>query len=1053
MRQPPTTMRHLLHLLLLSALLSLVAAEPTTIAEWDFTTPGALSGAIPLDLRGASKLEGGLVVLEEDPSKPSGAITKRIIPSLTPANAFSIEATIVLDADFRRPRGFRAMLFDNKYITLPAPSQAKFHGGVQFWLQPADPFCYAPAAAFGFGASSKQVQGVTRAMKPGVPHTVKLHFTAAGRVFFTVDGEDCGGGEVPAGPLAPAANGTALGNRCGSQYHALGGKLLKVVLRNEPYQPISLVPQPGRRRVFLYGETGCAAAVELCNFGQAPMPPCTIHAALDGRPLPVQSLPDGLAPSARRTFDIPVDGCLLPGDYKLQCRAVAADGRELARTTLPVTIAPPKGDFLPVILWGATDDSIVAAHGFTHQLVGLYPVRGEYQPSSTPEHIARLDDLLRAGLYGYPDFYAHYRFVAQGRFLRKGRDGKPYARQGLEASHPEVVQEFTRVAADVADALGDHPAWDFAQLNSEVRGTSQPAFGGPEEAAFRKFSGRGIPPAIAGSTLPPYEKTPGFPWNRIVDHDRPELFYLRWWWKTGDGWNDLDTALSATLHQHLRRPLTTFHDPAVRVPPLWGSGGKSDLISQWIYAHPDPIKLNTALDELRAMADGCPGQKLGIMTQAIWYRSNTAPIGVKVANPPEWLAREPRAEYITIAPDCLREALWCELSHQVDAVMYHGATSLLHSHPTHGYRYTNPHSKEVLKEMCERVVRPLGPVVKRVPERAPRVGILQSFTSTLYASRHFSWGWGIGWVSELHLALQWAGLEPAVFYEEHLLDGKLPDTVQVLFLPGAEVLTDKVLARLQELQRRGVILVGDEFTTPALMVDLRIQSIRRENSRPRETKAALQRLGQSIARALAPHLPAALAASNPDLVVRRRGTDQADYVFVVNDKRTFGDYVGQWKMVMEKGLPNNGSVTVRHPAGAAYDLVGHQPVRLTPVQGGVRFQVRLAPADGTVVLLLPRPIAGLQLLLDGPLHRGRPFTVKARILDDACNAVPAILPAELTIADADGRILPGSGFYAAENGELAVTIPVPSNLPPGTITCTFRDLASGKAATTTVEVR
>jgi hypothetical protein len=38
-------------------------------------------------------------------------------------------------------------------------------------------------------------------------------------------------------------------------------------------------------------------------------------------------------------------------------------------------------------------------------------------------HVFVLSQKL-AYLYGYPDFYAHYRFVAQGRFLRKGRDGK-----------------------------------------------------------------------------------------------------------------------------------------------------------------------------------------------------------------------------------------------------------------------------------------------------------------------------------------------------------------------------------------------------------------------------------------------------------------------------------------------------------------------------------------------------------------------------------------------------------------------------------------------------
>ncbi len=1024
-----------------------------TIACWDFTAPGALDGVIPLTLRGKSKLDGGLVVLENDIAKAGGAQTRRIVAALTPENAFSIEATLVFDPTYQRAKNMSAMIFDNKYVSMPSSAkQASMHSGFQFSLRPYGKDRYQPTVALGFGDKSAEVRGKACEMAPGVPHTVKMLFTAAGKVVFTVDGKEAGVCDVPPGPLAPAVNRASLGDRVGSNFNALGGKLLKVIIKKEKYEPVSLVPQPGKRQVFVFGEAGAECGVLLTNSSKAALPPLALMVSLAGKPLAEEKLPNGLEAGATRPFAFRVDSLLLPGAYELTCQATDAAGKVLAQGVCPLTIVPPRGDFMPVILWGGADNAAVADLGFTHQIAPLYPIRGDYKETNLASHVATLDTMLRHGLHAFASFYVKYRFGGKKHLLQTNREGKVYPREGVEASNPEVVKEYVSVAEQMAKALGSHPAWDVALLNSEVRDGSLPSFGGVEPKRFREAAGFDIPETITGRSAPMYTKDASFPWNRIVKYDRPELVFLRWWWRCGDGWNDLDSALSAALHKHIRHPFTTFMDPAVRVPPQWGSGGNVDMISQWTYTNPDPLKIGLATDELLAMAAGRPGQKVGTMTQAIWYRSAVAPLGEKVANPPEWMAREPNAKFITIAPDFVREAIWLKVARKVEAIMYHGSGSLI-CVQNHGYRYTNPKSKQVLKETCAEVVRPLGPVLKRIPERPAEIGILESFTANMFASRHFTGGWGNGWIAELHLALQWAGLQPAIFYEDHLLTGKVPATLKVLFVPGCEVLTDKVQAKLQELQRQGVILVGDEFTTPALMVDLRLQSIRRRANFPAESKAATQDLGAEIAEMLADYYTAPVAASNPDLVLRRRGSDAADYVFVINDRRTFGDYLGQWGLVMEKGLPNNGAVTVRHAAGAAYDLVRHCEVPLRPAEGGVRFPVRLGPGGGTLVLLLERPIAAVKATLNGAVARGRSFTLKASVVNDAGKAVPATLPVEVTLTDAAGHRLPFSGYYAAENGTLVVEGVLPTNAAAGAVTCTVRDLASGRSATCTAAVK
>ena len=132
-------------------------------------------------------------------------------------------------------------------------------------------------------------------------------------------------------------------------------------------------------------------------------------------------------------------------------------------------------------------------------------------------------------------------------------------------------------------------------------------------------------------------------------------------------------------------------------------------------------------------------------------------------------------------------------------------------------------------------------------------------------------------MADIHLALAWANIPANVFYEEHLLDEKFLKNLKVLVLPGMEVVDEVILEKLRELRKKGVILVGDEFTAPAIMLDARVQSVRRDSRDPLKSKKGLQALGEKIRKVIAGSYPAPVKTTSNDLVVRRRGCDKADY--------------------------------------------------------------------------------------------------------------------------------------------------------------------------------
>ena len=115
------------------------------------------------------------------------------------------------------------------------------------------------------------------------------------------------------------------------------------------------------------------------------------------------------------------------------------------------------------------------------------------------------------------------------------------------------------------------------------------------------------------------------------------------------------------------------------------------------------------------------------------------------------------------------------------------------------------------------VVKPLGPALKRVPERKSEVAILESFAAAMFAGR-ITWGWR-NWPYEAHLAALWGGLAPAVLYDETVLRDGLGD-VRVLILPGCDVLTEKVCRAILDFQEKGGIVVGDASLVPAVTPDI-----------------------------------------------------------------------------------------------------------------------------------------------------------------------------------------------------------------------------------------
>jgi hypothetical protein len=627
---------------------------------------------------------------------------------------------------------------------------------------------------------------------------------------------------------------------------------------------------------------------------------------------------------------------------------------------------------------------------------------------------------------------------------RVDRGGKPNAaRPDVNAALPGLSDFCFNVGASMAQTYHAFPAWQATLIHTETRDSSQLSFSEFDREAYRKFSGADIPVEAVIKNGVDWTKLKDFPKDRVIPDDHPLLRYYRWFWTVGDGWNALHTAVHKGIHSTGRDDVWTWFDPSIRAASVGGSGGEVDVLGQWTYTIPDPLRIGYFTDEVFAMAANSPQHpRVMKMTQLFWYRTQSAPKkdgAAHVASPFD--DHDPDAAYITISPMHLRESFWTKIARPVSGIMYHGWQALVPTDSTGGYRYTHPDTKEEFRRLHRDVLERLGPMLLQVGDRPSDVAYLESFTSQMFARRG-SYGYS---GDEAYLTLLHAQLQPQVVYEEQVIRIGL-DQFKVIVLADCDVLTSSVASRIQAFQKRGGLVVGDENLAPAIHPDIRIAKIIRTKKGDADHAAILANAAKLRA-ALDAKYSRPVDSSNPEIVTRVRTAGPSDYVFVVNDHREAGTYVGQHGLVMENGLPSTGTITLKREGGHVYDLVAGRRVVSVSVDGKTSWPVNLGPCDGAVFLVAPEAIAAVKLKAPHSVPQGAKVDVEVTVADASNRAVQAVLPVSVEISDSAGGRAEFSGHHAANDGRLGLHLDLAPNDATGVWQIRVKELVSEQEAT------
>ncbi len=266
-------------------------------------------------------------------------------------------------------------------------------------------------------------------------------------------------------------------------------------------------------------------------------------------------------------------------------------------------------------------------------------------------------------------------------------------------------------------------------------------------------------------------------------------------------------------------------------------------------------------------------------------------------------------------------------------------------------------------------------------------------------------------------------------------------------MADCDVLTESVVQRIRAFQQRGGLIVGDDHTCPAIQPDILLQPYSRTGHADKD-KAELLLLARQLRQRLDGRYQQFVSSSNCEVIPYVRSHGSARYLFLVNDHREFGDYVGHHGRVMENGLPSSTTIELPRSSGFVYDLVHHRPIKTNTIktvtqESALRWDMDLGPCEGAVLMITPQAIDRLRLASATQAVCGDKVELTIDVEDASGHRLNAIIPLELAIEDATGRLAECSGYWAARDGHLVVELDVAHNETPGVWTIRATELASG----------
>jgi hypothetical protein len=609
-----------------------------------------------------------------------------------------------------------------------------------------------------------------------------------------------------------------------------------------------------------------------------------------------------------------------------------------------------------------------------------------------------------------------------------GRDSKLYPRN-------PIIEEHARKTTDSwMKRFGEYPSMRFSLISSEYQ---VPPLSSilwedlvrtelglkPEEFPKQEWFPKEKNVYLDVSKLPASLK----PKNGIIEDDNAAYRYLQWWWQRGHGTSTMNEEIAKVVKTY-RPDAITWHDP-YRLAPVRKSHSGLDMVSTWTYGHPD-IK-NLAYTTVLQAAARPENQKV-MQTISLWiYARYVVPIKNSTAD----LQNDYAGQDVNFmqGPDYTREAMWLVMSQRPDVLgfFYTGAKSpdFTQLDTTN----TSPTTFDAIGEVSRALIEPYGPAILKTKRERAKVAVLMSASALWFNGSR-------GWINEEILPftslLMMNHIPFEIVLDDDIMEGRL-NQYDALVIPRGEVLLRGVHQRISDFARAGKKVIIDRSVAAEIpgaqktdfnfafrkLVDgtelARGKAITAEEYRTRTEKFADE------LKPLVAGLQGVATAGSKRVVTNTLQSGDVQYVFAVNDEKTYGPRFGQHRLFQELGVVQKADLQI---AGAAsktiYDALERREVKPTVTNAQAIIKTTLPAAQGKLFAVLPEKIGKVEVTLPQQAERGQKVDLRVRVLGASGKPIVGAIPLNIQVLDANGRSTEYSRFATTEADGAGFTMPI-----------------------------
>ncbi len=536
------------------------------------------------------------------------------------------------------------------------------------------------------------------------------------------------------------------------------------------------------------------------------------------------------------------------------------------------------------------------------------------------------------------------------------------------------------------------------------------------------------------------------PIDGIIEDDNPYYQYYMWWWKRGMGDALLNERLSDIIKEY-KNDVITWHDP-FRLAPIYGRHKGLDLIGQWTYTFPDP-KYTAYAETL--ITGTKPEQQMFMPDITVWEYQN-------------WLAPTDSG-VVLMPPHILRENCWIALSRRPDILCHYIPTNFNPLKDVDTF-HRDPKSFEMMTWMSENVYKPYGPMILQT-ERTPRKAAILSSASSILFSKINRGGWTNKAIYPFYSLLMMAHIPTDVIFDETIMRYGL-DKYDILFLHQCETLTRSVYEKILEFERCGGIVIGDKVLSADIPLKYRCEFdidhrkrqfadlvLEGKGVTADEDRELMTKYANELRRVLDGKVNRFVDSDSPEVLFNVLKSGPVNYIFMINDKRTYGEKYGQkWKTFHEKGVDQvvTAFIKVGENTPVIYDIREHKVIPTERMGDKLRYTRKLGPCDGTIIAVYPNPIEKINIDLPVAVKRGETCVIGISVEDSEGKSYGS-QPIFVRITDSSGTKTDYTDYYATKDGEYLIGIIPALNDLTGIWKVSVRDLTSGIERSSTFEVK